>query len=204
MKLQNRVVHVLFDSMQAMATVEAAPGSYGHCARNLWVEDKDGVVDVTRQSKSQSHVITITTETKSVKLDMSKSAFLIVDMQNDFCHPNGRKGQLGRDVSGGREPIKPISSLLKPMRELKVPIVWVNWGYASVCSCFVSCSVHCSLCVCRNRSDLLATPPQLLHSFKSKGVGLGDPLPKTPEHRVLIKDSFDSQVCLHVFSVCSW
>ena len=33
------------------------------------------------------------------KWDRQSSALLIVDMQNDFCHPEGAQGKRGRDLS---------------------------------------------------------------------------------------------------------
>jgi nicotinamidase-related amidase len=60
------------------------------------------------------------------------------------------------------------------LREAEVPVIWVNWG---------------------NRPDLANMPPNQIHLYKPKGVGigLGDPLPGSGAP-VLEKDSWAAAV----------
>jgi nicotinamidase-related amidase len=83
---------------------------------------------------------------------------VVVDMQNDFCHPDGWLASIGVDISPARTPIEPLAAFLPALRRCGVPILWVNWG---------------------NRPDKLNLSPSLLHVYKpaGEGVGLGDPLP---------------------------
>ena len=62
------------------------------------------------------------------------------------------------DYRPDRAPIEPLRRLLPVLREAGVPVIWVNWG---------------------NRPDLANMPPNQIHLYKPKGVGigLGDPLP---------------------------
>jgi nicotinamidase-related amidase len=102
--------------------------------------------------------VTITSTPQQVRFDASRSALLIVDMQNDFCHPDGWLGGIGVDVA----PLAALDAQLNPLiartRASRVPIIWVNWG---------------------NRPDLLNLGPSTLHVYDRDGLGagLGSPSP---------------------------
>jgi nicotinamidase-related amidase len=104
--------------------------------------------------------ITIPIDNRIVTFDLSRTAIIIIDMQNDFCHPDGWLSYIGVDVAPARAPIAPLSRLLPILRRESVPVIWLNWG---------------------NRSDRLNLSPALLHVYNPSGtgVGLGDPLPKS-------------------------
>lgn len=118
--------------------------------------------------------ITLKTATKTLRLDLAKAAMLVIDMQNDFCHPDGWLAHIGVDVSPARTPIAPLQELLPKLRRVSVPIIWLNWG---------------------NRPDLLNINAGLRHVYNGSGdgVGLGDPLPKNGAP-VLTKDSWAAAV----------
>lgn len=124
---------------------------------NAWAVDAT-TADLTRPSLPPQ-LITLVTETKTLHIDLAKAAILVIDMQNDFCHPDGWLAHIGVDVTPAREPIEPLKTLLPQLRAVNVPIIWANWG---------------------NRPDLLNISPGLLHVYNpsGEGVGLGDPLPK--------------------------
>lgn len=140
---------------------------------NAW-EVNETFADITRLQKSPKPV-TVSTETKTLRLDLAKTAIIIIDMQNDFCHPDGWLGHIvGVDVTPARQPIEPLQNLLPKLRDVEVPVIWLNWG---------------------NRPDLLNISAGLRHVYNSTGedVGLGDPLPKNGE-KVLMKDSWAAAV----------
>ena len=118
--------------------------------------------------------LTIAAAPQSITVDLDRSAFIVIDMQNDFCAAGGWVDHLGADYRPDRKPIAPLQALLPALREARVPIVWVNWG---------------------NRPDLLNMPPNQLHLYKPTGVGigLGEPLPGSGAH-VLEKDSWAAAV----------
>ncbi len=111
---------------------------------------------------------------QAVTLDLARTAVLVIDMQNDFCHPDGWLGHIGVDVAPARAPIPQLSKALPALRAQSVPVVFVNWG---------------------NRPDRLNLSPSLLHVYKPTGVGvgLGDPLPKTGAH-VLEQGSWSAAI----------
>lgn len=114
---------------------------------------------------------------KDVVVDWNKSAIIVIDMQNDFCHPKGWLAGIGVDVTPARAPIKPLAKLLPKLRKAEVPVLWVNWG---------------------NRPDLANISPALLHVYNGDGksVGLGSPLKDAPVPgaKVLEKDSWAAAV----------
>ncbi|MBD2776775.1 cysteine hydrolase family protein [Iningainema tapete] len=125
-------------------------------APNAWAVNHD-FADITRPPQPPQPVI-LSTETKKVRLDLAKAAILIIDMQNDFCHPDGWLAHIGVDVTPARKPIEPLQNLIPALRAVNIPILWINWG---------------------NRPDLLNISANVLHVYNStgEGVGLADPLP---------------------------
>lgn len=124
---------------------------------NAWMVN-DRIADLTR-SPLEVRPISLKTETKILNLDLAKTAILVIDMQNDFCHRDGWLSHIGVDVTPARDPIDPLNKLLPQLRKVGVPIIWVNWG---------------------NRPDLLNISAGLRHVYNptGSGVGLTDPLPK--------------------------
>ncbi|MDJ1178036.1 cysteine hydrolase family protein [Roseofilum sp. BLCC_M91] len=124
---------------------------------NAWQVNAD-TADITRPA-IPPQPLTLTTATKTLRLDLAKSALLVIDMQNDFCHPQGWLAHIGVDVSPARSPIAPLNQLLPRFRAEKVPIIWLNWG---------------------NRPDLLNISAGLRHVYNptGEGIGLGDRLPE--------------------------
>lgn len=139
---------------------------------NAWGVNED-LADITRPPLDV-RAITLPTQTKTLRLDLAKAAILVIDMQNDFCHPDGWLAHIGVDVTPAREPIEPLKALLPELRAAKVPVIWVNWG---------------------NRPDLLNISPAALHVYNPTGVGvgLGDPLP-TNGAKVLMAGSWAAAV----------
>jgi len=110
------------------------------------------------RAPAKSRPITVDTGGRAVTFDLARTAMLVIDMQNDFCHPNGWLAHIGVDVEPARRPITPLTRLLPLLRRACVPVIWLNWG---------------------NRPDRLNLSPALLHVYNptGTGVGLGDPLP---------------------------
>jgi nicotinamidase-related amidase len=128
----------------------------GSSPRNQW-QVSTQAVDL-RRAPRVPRPLSIAATPQGLTLDLARTALLVVDMQNDFCHPEGGLGHIGVDVAPARAPIPALAALLPALRRQDVPVIWVNWG---------------------NRPDRLNLSPSLLHVYKPTGVGtgLGDPLP---------------------------
>ena len=133
----------------------------GSSPRNRWTVDADSA-DLVRGS-FPARPVTLDAPPKRVTFDLARSALIVVDMQNDFCHPEGWLAHIGVDVAPARRPIGPLNALLPVLRREGVPIVWLNWG---------------------NRPDRLNLSPALLHVYDptGTGVGLGGALPASGAH----------------------
>jgi len=110
---------------------------------------------------------------QEVVVDLARSAFVVVDMQNDFCAPGGYLDSRGVDYRLDRKPIEPIRTLLPALRRARVPIVWLNWGV---------------------RPDLLNASPALLHAHAPQGTGpgLGETIPGGSP--ILLEGSWGAQI----------
>lgn len=139
---------------------------------NAWYVD-DQVADLSRPPLPPQ-LIDVDTDTKRLRIDVTKLAVIVIDMQNDFCHPDGWLAHIGVDVTPARSPIDPLLAFLPVARSANIPVVWVNWG---------------------NRPDLLNISPAAQHVYNptGTGVGLGDPLPSN-QAPVLQKDSWAAAV----------
>ena len=129
----------------------------GSSPRNRWQVSADAADMVRAAPLSRPAVIAA--QPKRVRLDLARTAMLVIDMQNDFCHPDGWLAGIGVDVSPARAPIAPLVRLLPALRRSEVPVLWVNWG---------------------NRPDQLNLSPSLLHVYDptGAGTGLGAALPR--------------------------
>jgi nicotinamidase-related amidase len=144
----------------------------GASARNRWSVSPTRA-DLVRQS-APPRPLTIQTDSKQVTFDLARTAIVVVDMQNDFCHPDGWLGQIGVDVTPARAPIAPLQHLLPLLRDHDIPVIWLNWG---------------------NRPDRLNLSPALLHVYKPSGtgIGLGDSLPVSGA-KVLERGSWSADI----------
>lgn len=108
-----------------------------------------------------------------VEIDLSRSALLIVDMQNDFCHPDGWFPQRGVDPTPALALIPTIEKLAVTLRAADVPIIWLNWGIRA------------------DRANLGRT---LLAKGKANSIGgYADPSP-SGRGRILVRDDWGADV----------
>ena len=56
----------------------------------------------------------------------SKTALVIVDVQNDFCHPDGSAGQAGQPVGDAMAMIPTLQSLIAAAREHGASVIFVQ------------------------------------------------------------------------------
>lgn len=129
--------------------------SIGPASGNHYLVSGD-TVDISRRESASPRAWQVAAEPANLVLDIARTAFVIVDMQNDFCAEGGMVSERGGDVEKLRVPIAPINRLIAWLREQQAPIVWVNWG---------------------NRPDRRNLAPGLLYSFNRRGGrGIGDRL----------------------------
>ncbi|MER6290549.1 cysteine hydrolase family protein [Streptomyces sviceus] len=133
-----------------------AHGLIGPNSRNAWRADGQAVV--LARPHRDPHPVTVEALPQTVTADLAATALIVVDMQNDFCSPDGWLASIGVDVAPARAPIPVIAGLLPPLRAAGVPVIWLNWG---------------------NRPDRANLPPGVVHVYDPDGTGggIGAPLP---------------------------
>jgi len=153
-------------------------GTLGRAGRDYYEINKTHV-NMTRGATG-SRTARFEALPKSIAIDLDRTALIVVDMQNEFCSPDGWLASLGADVSGSTAPVRAINSLTSALRPRKVPIIWVNWGV---------------------RSDRLNLSPgtQLTFNPSGCGAGLGDLTkrgsdPGAPSYNILQKGSWGAEI----------
>lgn len=121
--------------------------------------------------------LTLATTTESVTLDISRTAVLVVDMQNDFGASGGMFDRAGIDISAVRDAIAPTSRALDAARRAGVAIVYVKMGYRD------------------DLSDLgpVGSPNRERH-LNAFSVGAPVAAPDGRASRVLIRDTWNTDV----------
>ncbi|MDQ2727403.1 MAG: cysteine hydrolase family protein [Actinomycetota bacterium] len=129
--------------------------SLGASPRNAWQVDARRC-DLRRHRGAAG--IAVPAAPQSVVCDPSRTGIVVIDIQNDFCHPSGWLASIGVDVTPTAAPIAVLVDLLPDLRAAGMPVVWLNWG---------------------NRPDRANLPPGVLHVYDPDGssTGIGDPLP---------------------------
>ena len=101
-------------------------GAIGASVPNRWTADRGGIA-LNRSAHGPSP-ITVDALPVPFTFDLARTAIVIVDMQNDFCHPNGWLASIGVDVAPARTPIPVLAEGLSPLRDAGVAVIWPNWG----------------------------------------------------------------------------
>jgi nicotinamidase-related amidase len=99
---------------------------FGPAAHNAWTWSPDGV-SLVREARTP-HRVRLATQNDMVEIDVLRSALIVVDMQNDFCHAEGWFGQKGVSMKSTRKPIPVLTELLPAWRHAGGTVLWLNWG----------------------------------------------------------------------------
>jgi ureidoacrylate peracid hydrolase len=131
--------------------------SLGATPRSAWRVDGTSC-DLRRPAAHDRAGWSFDAEPQHLLVDPLRCALVVIDMQNDFCHPRGGLASIGVDVEAARRPIEPLVRLLAAWRASDTPVLWCNWG---------------------NRPDRANLPPGVLHVYNpdGRGHGIGDDLP---------------------------
>ena len=146
--------------------------AFGPAAHNAWTLDGDRVSLVREPLRPRP--VRLQALTQGIEIDLARSALIVVDMQNDFCHSQGWFGQKGTDVQPMRAPIPMLQRLLPAWRAADAKVIWLNWGL---------------------RADRLNLSPLLHYKAKrtAEGVGYAEPSP-IDRGRSLVAGDWGAQV----------
>lgn len=129
--------------------VPAPIGAIG-APRNHWHANDDEVV--LARAVRPPRPCRVDALPSAIVLDLERTAIVVVDMQNDFCHPGGWLASIGVDITPARRPIPVLADALPVLRQAGVPVVWLNWGA---------------------RPDRANLPPNVIHVYDPMGTGVG-------------------------------
>jgi nicotinamidase-related amidase len=140
-------------------------------ANTGWRVDHGGVSLV--RTPAPSVLVDVEALPSRLTLDLARCAVVVVDMQNDFCHPDGWLASIGVDVTPARAPIPVLVESLPVLRSSGAAVVWLNWG---------------------TRPDRANLPPNVLHVYDpdARDVGIGSAVPTG--HPVLERGSWGAAV----------
>ena len=104
-------------------------------------------------------------------LDFDHAALLVIDVQNDFCHPEGFcLGDLGLNGDAARAVIEPIRRLVEWARIQQIPVIWTLEAH---------------------RSDLSDVSPSKARRYENAGYPVGS---EGKRGRFLVQGEFGARV----------
>ena len=148
------VASQLYDSSN---TITAATGSLDTADTasvgnyyNYWVKTASPSSNQTSWDLTRSDRMPVTTpktipllgRRSAATIEPSRSALVIIDMQNFFLHP-----QLSPRASGGRAAVVPTLNMINAFRANGMKVLWTNWGLDSF--------------------DLVTIPPSFIDGFSN-------------------------------------
>lgn len=68
-------------------------------------------------------------EKLKMNLEGKNTALIVVDVQNDYCHPDGAIAKSGNDVSSVKKMMPNLCNLLDAAREHSVPIIFLQTNH---------------------------------------------------------------------------
>ncbi len=149
-----------------------ARSHFGPSAEHRWVQEADGL-NLLRQPLAPKPV-RLDAQPQCITIDLHRSVLVVVDMQNDFCHPEGWFGQKGISVKPMRRAIAPIARLLPRWRAAGGTVLWLNWGV---------------------RPDRLNLPPLVQFTGRRSATGVGYAEVSPQDHgRALVPGEWGAQV----------
>lgn len=111
-----------------------------------------------------------------LQIDLTKTAVVVVDMQNDFLSLDGMFGRAGLDVAPGRATIQPTARVLDAARRIGMKVVYLKMEF---------------------EPDLSnAGGPDAPNLVRHLGLGVGQSItsPDGGESRILIRDTWNTDI----------
>ena len=127
-------------------------------------------------AEPKSEMVTVHAKPEPIAIDTARTAVIVVDMENDFAAKGGMFVRVGVDISGAQKAIAPTAKVLAAARQAGLKIIYLKMGYRS------------------DLSDLGETDSVNRTRHLKFGVGQKIQAPDGRESRVLIRDTWDTDV----------
>lgn len=127
-------------------------------------------------SAPSGRVVTLAAKPTPIDIDLSKTAVIVIDMQNDFCSKGGLLDRQGADISITQRAIAPTRVALSAARKGGVKVVYTKMGYQP------------------DLSDV--GPPGSPNWIDVHGAGIGSTVsaPNGTQSRILIRDMWTTDI----------
>jgi len=127
-------------------------------------------------SNTKSRIIRVGANPEPIAIDTTKTAVIVVDMQNDFGSKGGMFDRAGIDISGIQKVVDPTARVLASARSAGVKIIYLKMGFRP------------------DLSDLGSpdSPNRVRHL--QFGVGKNVRAPDGTESRILIRDTWNTEI----------
>ncbi len=127
-------------------------------------------------AEQKSKSVTLEAKPEPIAIDPARSAIIVVDMENDFAAKGGMFDRAGLDISGAQKAIGPTAKVLAAARQAGLKIIYLKMGYRP------------------DLSDLGGTDSVNRTRHLRFGVGQKIQAPNGRESRVLIRDTWDTDI----------
>ena len=120
--------------------------------------------------------IQVDAKPEPITFNTSRTAVIVVDMQNDFGSRGGMFDRAGIDISGIQKAVLPTARVIAAARRLGIPIVYLKMGYQA------------------DLSDL--GTPDSVNRVRHMRLGVGSPVkaPDGRDSRILIRDTWNTDI----------
>jgi len=127
-------------------------------------------------SEKSNNVIRIDAKPEPINIEPSKTAVIVVDMQNDFGSKGGMFDRAGLDISMIQATVRPTSKVLVAARNAGIPIIYLKMGFRP------------------DLADLgtVDSPNRTRHLHS--GVGQTISAPDGTQGRMLIRDTWNTDI----------
>ena len=128
------------------------------------------------ESTPGGRLVTIEAKPEPITIDTTRSAALVVDMQNDFAAKGGMLDRAGIDISVNRSAAEPTSRALSSMRKAGIGVIYLKMGFKP------------------DLSDL--GPPDSPNRMKHLPLAVGSPVttPDGRQSRILVRDTWNTDI----------
>src|SRR5206468_6142039 len=127
-------------------------------------------------AEPKNEMVTLNAKPEPIAINPARTAVIVVDMENDFAAKGGMFDRAGVDISGAQKAIAPTAKVLAAARQAGLKIIYLKMGYRP------------------DLSDLGATDSVNRTRHLKFGVGQKIQAPDGRESRVLIRDTWDTDI----------
>lgn len=130
----------------------------------------------SHEPTADGSLVTIAAKPEPITIDPTRSAALVVDMQNDFAAKGGMFDRAGIDISVTRSAAEPTSRALASMRKAGISVIYLKMGFKP------------------DLSDL--GPPDSPNRMKHLPLAVGSPVttPDGRQGRILVRDTWNTDI----------